>query len=122
MNYNTKYFVVNLVINGFFNWFPEREQVVRLSYVILEVREDVLGDGKYYYYNYTGFRFKGIHIKKLLSAKNVCGLISTCRSYINFSKSVPESLTDEDILSMVRDNIFDLITISTKSKLYSYNI
>jgi len=115
MNY-TRYFVINLVIEGFFNLLPEKKQV-RLSYVILEEKRDTL-DGNFFIY--TGMCFEGTHIKKSLSAKNVCELIST--PHIKFSRCVSKSLTNEEILSIIEDDTSCLIPISTKSKLYSYNI
>lgn len=119
MNY-TKYFIINLVIEGFFSWLPEKKQISRLSYVVLEVKEDVF-DGNYCY-TYTGFCFEGTLIKKLLSTKSVDRLIasSTSRSHINFSRCVPKSLTNEEILSII--HIHSLIPTSIRSKIYSYSI
>lgn len=123
LNYS-RYFIINLVIEGFYSWLLEKKQVARLSYVILEAKEDILNDGSYSFI-YTGICFEGKFIKKLLSTENVSRLItSTDRSHIKISKCVPKSLTDEEILSIVKNEIkYNLIIpISTRSKLYSYNI
>ena len=125
MNY-TRYFVINSVIKGYFNWLPdwlpERKQVIRLSYVILEEKADTL-DGNFFYI-YTGMCFEGTLIKKLLSAEGVIKLItSNYRSRINFSRCILKSLTDEEILNMVIGNVENYITLtSIKSKIHSYNI
>ena len=58
--------------------------------------------------------------QKSLSAKVVRRLILTDKSH-NFSRCVLKSLTDEEILSMIEDDISNLMPISTKLKLYSYN-
>ena len=123
MNY-TRYFVINLVIEGFFNWLPEKKQVIRLSYVILEERADTL-DGNFYIY--TGICFERTLIKKLLSVEGVIkSITSTYRSHINIARCVFKSLTNEEVLSMVIDKIGnvkdDIILTSTKSKIHSYNI
>jgi len=126
MNYYTKYFVVNLVIEGsshidcfsHFSCQKNKQVITRLSYIIIEAKENLFNTGRYCYYTYTGICFKG-HIKKLLSAKNVCRLTSTCRSHINFSRYEPKSLTNEEILSMVKDDIFATLI---KQNLYSYII
>ena len=127
MTYYTRYFVVNLVIECSPNidWFThfvfqKNKQIIRLGYIIIEEKVDALDDGRYCYYRYTGFCFEGIHIKKSLSAKVVRRLILTDKSH-NFSRCVLKSLTDEEILSMIEDDISNLMPISTKLKLYSYN-
>lgn len=122
MNY-TKYFVINLVIEGFFNWLPEDEgkRVARLSYVILEEKTDML-DGNFSYI-YTGMCFEGTLIKKLLSAEGVIKLITKTYRPHNISRCVVKPLTNEEALSIVIDNVKHIIIpISTKSNIYSYNI
>ena len=122
MNY-TKYFIINLVIEGFFNWLPEAEgkRVARLSYVILEEKADML-DGNFSYI-YTGMCFEGTLIKKLLSAEGVIKLITKTYRPHNISRCVVKPLTNEEALSIVIDNVKHIIIpISTKSNIYSYNI
>ena len=125
MNYNTKYFVVNLVIVpssdiGFSRFVCQKnKQVVKLSYIIIEEIEDIFNNGRYCYYKYTGFCFEGIHIKKSLITKNICRLITN--KIHNFTRCEPKSLTDEKVLSIIKDDTSSLMPISTKLKLYSYN-
>jgi hypothetical protein len=123
MNY-TRYFVINLVIEGFYNWLPERKLVARLSYVILEEKADIL-DGNFSYI-YTGMRFEGALIKKLLNAEGVIKLITSTyiRSHDISRCVINKPSTNEEVLSMVMDSVkHELILLtSTKSNIYSYNI